>query len=47
MICDYRSASCDDCAFQDDRNASIWFKPLDRCEQEGTDDYNRRDEKKG
>jgi hypothetical protein len=45
MICDYRSACGQDCAFQDDRNANIWFEPFHRREQEGTDDYDRQDKK--
>jgi hypothetical protein len=47
MLRDYCSACREDCAFQDDRNARIWFKPLDRREQEGTEDYDRRVKKEG
>jgi hypothetical protein len=37
-------AACgDDGAFQDDGEATIWFEPVDRREQEGGDDDDRRD----
>jgi hypothetical protein len=47
MIGDCRFACRQDCAFQDNRNANIWFMSLDRCEQEAAEEYDRRDEKKG
>jgi hypothetical protein len=42
MLCDYRSACREDCAFQDDRDASIWFEPFYRRKQEDTDNYDRQ-----
>ena len=37
------SARCEDRAFEDDGERNIWFEPLDRPEQERTDEDDRRD----
>jgi hypothetical protein len=39
LICNGRSTCGEDCVFQDDGEATIWFEPLDRHEQKGAD-YN-------
>jgi hypothetical protein len=38
LLCDYRAACREDGAFEDDGEATIWLKPLDRLKQECSDE---------